>query len=105
MFKKKVLSIVQFEEEERFLCYCPSLDLLQEGKTKRKAKNNLCKAIAAYLSESLDVEMLLALGWTIEEEKGCTPPTFSNMVLNNRVLRNILDSRILSINIYSMMTE
>jgi len=99
--RKKVeyrLALICFEDEKKYIVYCPALDLSGYGLTETEAEKSFNTTLSEYFKYTLNkgtlAEDLKKLGWTIKKglNKKPIPPTMETLLSRNEDFNRIFNT-------------
>jgi predicted RNase H-like HicB family nuclease len=91
------LTLIQFEEDGRFIVYTPSLDLSGYGNTEEEATASYAEAIDEFLRYTTNKKtlpkVLTKLGWSINRKNKIKAPPLVQMINENKYLAEIFEEK------------
>ncbi|MDR0509754.1 MAG: hypothetical protein LBH06_01505 [Rikenellaceae bacterium] len=91
------LFVIQFEDDNCRIAYCPALNVYGYGKSEEEARSSFEVNLAEFFDyaikkKTLECE-LESLGWSASKGKKFTSPDFSSLLQSNKQLKNIMNTR------------
>ncbi len=91
------LFVIQFNDGDCCVAYCPALNVYGYGQTEEEARDSFETCITEFFSYTTAKKTLVKelehLGWVVKKEKKFTPPLFTKLLETNRELKKIMNSR------------
>lgn len=99
---KFLLPLIQFQEDQVFFVYSPSLDLTGYGYTPEEAASSFQETLDFFIehttrNQNLEKE-LQRLGWKVllhDGQKEITPPSLEGLLTHNKNISEILNKQLI----------
>lgn len=92
------ISLISFQEEGKFIVFCPAIHLSGYGNTEEEAKSSFEVVLSEYFRYTANkktiTEDIAKHGWTIKRNmrKGATPPPISELLETNEDFNRIFNT-------------
>jgi predicted RNase H-like HicB family nuclease len=91
------VSVIEFQEDEVYFVYSPTLDITGYGKTREEAANSYSETLEEFVRytavKGTVFEELKKLGWSVKNKKNIKAPTMADLVKTRDYLNEIFTDK------------